>query len=85
MNQAIELLRERALSAGGDALLEEVAEELARIRILAGDAYEAWENDRDARVGKLLRAMGDDKFSQTYRPDLWPPNGLGNGQAAPQD
>ena len=74
MNQSVELLRERAQASGGDALLEEVADEIARMRILAGDAYEAWEHDRDARVGKLLRAMGDDKFCQTYRPDLWPPN-----------
>ena len=74
VNQAIELLKERAQACGGDALLEEVAEEISRMRILAGEAYEAWEHDRDTRVGKLLRAMGDDKFCQTYRPDLWPPN-----------
>lgn len=74
MNQAIELLRERAQASGGDALLEEVAEELERMRILVAEAYEAWEHDRDTRVGKLIRAMGDDKFCQTYRPDLWPPN-----------
>ena len=42
------------------------------LRALAKDAYEAWDNDRDARVGKLLRAMLDEKFSKVYRPDLAP-------------
>lgn len=74
MDQSIELLRKRAQASGGDALLEEVADELARMRILAGDAYVAWDHDRDARVGNMLLAMCDDKFCQTYRPDLWAPN-----------
>lgn len=41
-----------------------------RLRTLARDAHTAWDNDRDARVGKLLMAMLDCEFSKTYRPDL---------------
>lgn len=51
----------------------EAADEIERLRTLASDAYEAWDSDRDSRVGKLLRAMLDGKFCATYRPDL-PPN-----------
>lgn len=55
--------------------------EVQRLRSLARDAYEAWDNDRDAKVGKLLRAMLDDAFCKTYRPDL-APNASGKGPAA---
>jgi len=48
----------------------EAAAEIERLRTLARDAYEAWDNDRDSKVGKLLRAMLDGKFCATYRPDL---------------
>lgn len=51
----------------------EAADEIERLRTLASDAYEAWDSDRDSRVGKLLWAMLDGKFCATYRPDL-PPN-----------
>ena len=55
---------------GGDCWAAELQVEIERLRTLARDAYEAWDNDRDARVGKLLIAMLDEKFSKTYRPDL---------------
>jgi hypothetical protein len=45
------------------------ATSVAALLKLAEDAYEAWDNDRDARVGKLLKAMLDPKFRATYRPD----------------
>lgn len=44
--------------------------EIERLRALAKDAYAAWDMDRDARVGKLLRAMLNPEFSSAYRPDL---------------
>ena len=47
-------------------------DEIERLRTLAKDAYDAWQHDRDMRVGKLLLAMMDTKFSATYRPDLTP-------------
>ena len=47
-------------------------DEIERLRDLAKDAYDAWQHDRDMRVGKLLLAMMDTKFSATYRPDLVP-------------
>ena len=53
------------------------AAEIDRLRALAKDAYEAWSDDKDARVGKLLRTMLDEKFSRAYRPDLVP-NAQGN-------
>ncbi len=48
--------------------------ELEQLRKLASDAHEAWDKDRDIQVGKLLKAMLDDKFRKTYRPDLTPSN-----------
>lgn len=53
-------------------LARKLERENVLLRTLAKDAYEAWDNDMDARVGKLLRAMLDEKFSKTYRPDLVP-------------
>lgn len=50
----------------------EAATEIEQLRTLARDAYEAWDNYRDAQVGKLLRAMLDETFRKTYRPDLSP-------------
>ncbi len=46
------------------------------MRSLARDAYDAWDHDRDAKVGKLLRAIMDDDFRAMYRPDLAVPNAL---------
>lgn len=40
------------------------------LRILAGDAYKAWDADKDMRCGKLLRAMLDPDFRKGYRPAL---------------
>lgn len=50
--------------------------EIARLRQLAEDAYRAWDSDQDGRVGKLLRAMLDEDFCHSYRPDLTPKDGL---------
>lgn len=52
--------------------LAELDAEIQRLQTLARDAFAAWEYDRDARVGKLLRAMVDVQFCKTYRPDLSP-------------
>lgn len=43
-----------------------------RLSTLARDAFVAWDAGRDARVGKLLRAMVDADYCRTYRPDLMP-------------
>lgn len=48
--------------------------EIEAMRSLARDAYDAWDHDRDAKVGKLLRAIMDDEFRAMYRPDLVVPN-----------
>lgn len=54
--------------------------EIERLRTLAKDAYDAWQHDRDMRVGKLLLAMMDTKFSATYRPDLVPNAKVSEGE-----
>ena len=51
-------------------LFREAADEIERLHTLARDAYESWDNDKDAKVGKLLRAMLDETFCTQYRPDL---------------
>jgi hypothetical protein len=51
-------------------LFREAADEIERLHTLARDAYESWDNDKDAKVGKLLRAMLDETFCAQYRPDL---------------
>lgn len=55
-----------------DVRLEIASGEIDRLKGMAADAYEAWDNDRDAKVGKLLRAMADDEFRAMYRPDTVP-------------
>jgi len=57
------------VEAAGRAMRAAKAE-VDRLRTLAKDAYDAWQNDRDMRVGKLLLAMTDTEFSHMYRPDL---------------
>ncbi len=52
--------------------LEMMRAENERLHTLARDARAAWDADRDARVGKLLRAMVDTDYCRTYRPDLMP-------------
>lgn len=37
---------------------------------VAVEAFEAWDKDDDARVGKLLRAMADPEFAKAYREDV---------------
>lgn len=59
-----------ALMSGTRARPLDPCDECASLRALAKDAYEAWDNDRDAKVGKLLRAMLDANFRKQYRPDL---------------
>ena len=54
------------------ALAADALAEIEAMRSLARDAYDAWDHDRDARVGKLLLAMMDQKFRKTYRPDTVP-------------
>ena len=44
--------------------------ENVRLLDLARNAYECWDSDKDAKVGKLQRAMLDEKFRAQYRPDL---------------
>lgn len=44
--------------------------EIERLRTLARDAGKAWDMDQTSRVGKLLIAMIDEKFSAVYRPEL---------------
>ena len=44
--------------------------ENVRLLAIARDAYECWDNDKDTKVGKLLRAMLDEKFRAQYLPDL---------------
>ena len=55
--------------------------ENVRLLGLARDAYECWDGDKDAKVGKLLRAMLDEKFRAHYRPDLAK---VGAGNTAPE-
>lgn len=55
-----------ALQAENDRLQAECE----ALRALAADAYEAWEYDKDSRVGKLLMAMRNPEFRASYRPDL---------------
>lgn len=46
------------------------AEEVRQLRVLADEAWMAWDGDEDTRVGKFLHAMIDPAFRKTYRPDL---------------
>ena len=36
---------------------------------IADEAFEAWDKDRDMRVGKILRALGDPNM-KGYRADI---------------
>jgi hypothetical protein len=53
-----------------DESMNAAADEIERLHTLARDAYESWDNDKDAKVGKLLRAMLNETFCAQYRPDL---------------
>lgn len=61
-------------TASLDAAIAEVVapykRELAVLRSLAATARDAWDNDQDTRVGKLLLAMIDEKFRASYLPDF---------------
>lgn len=57
---------------GAQVQHESLWHEVEVMRVLAREAYEAWGADNDARLGKLLRAMIDDEFRNSYRPDLRP-------------
>lgn len=69
-SDSTEVLATDCFCTDGDCWAGELQVEIERLRTLARDAYAAWDNDRDARVGKLLIAMIDEKFSKAYRPDL---------------
>lgn len=56
----------------GDRVVVECIDEIESLLALARDAYDAWDADDDPKVGKLLRAMLDEAFRSTYRPDLRP-------------
>lgn len=45
----------------------ELASEVVALQKLASDALKAWDADKDAHVGKLLRAMIDREFRSAYR------------------
>jgi hypothetical protein len=66
-------LRNDGYRDSAKAMLD-AAREIEAVRSLARDAYDAWDHDRDAKVGKLLRAIVDDDFRAMYRPDLAAPN-----------
>lgn len=79
MNELQRRLHNAAIVADSDGdewghanVMRDAITELETMRSLARDAYDAWDHDRDARVGKLLRAMTDDQFRKTYRPDTVP-------------
>ena len=54
--------------------LEAAHEEIEAMRWLARDAFDAWDRDKDAKVGKLLRAMIDHDFRKIYRPEMYRPD-----------
>lgn len=59
-----------------DAECEECAslnDEIEQLQKLAQDAYAAWDNNQDMKVGKLLRAMLDSDFRKTYRSGIATP------------
>ena len=79
MNELQRRLHNAAIVADSDGdelghanVMRDAITEIETMRSLARDAYDAWDHDRDARVGKLLRAMMDDGFRKTYRPDTVP-------------
>ena len=53
--------------------LESAEEEIEAMRWLARDAFDAWNHDKDAKLGKLLRAMIDHEFRKAYRPEMYRP------------
>jgi len=57
---------------GNSEALSVLSSEVRRLLTLAEDAHEAWDNDRDTKVGKLLYAMISPEFCQHYRPELSP-------------
>lgn len=91
MNQIQRRLHNAAIVLGADGdehgfekLQRDAISEIEAMRSLARDAYDAWDHDRDAKVGKLLRAIMDDDFRAMYRHDLAVPNAQLTG-AAPRN
>ena len=50
--------------------LVECAEALRTVPIIAGEAFDDWDNDRDMRVGKILKALSG--RAPRYRNDIDP-------------
>lgn len=58
-----------------------VETEAGQLRFIAEKAKAAWDEEKDHRVGKLLRAMVDVDFRKTYLPELF---ANANAKAEPQ-
>jgi len=56
--------------AGDVSPVHKAIAEIKALRLLAQDAAIAWDEGKDSRVGKLLRAMVDVEFRKTYKPDI---------------
>jgi hypothetical protein len=60
--------------------MESAEEEIEAMRWLARDAFDAWNHDKDAKLGKLLRAMIDHEFRKVYRPEMYRPDLVPNAE-----
>lgn len=49
-------------------------------RSTAAVALEHWDNDRDTKVGKLLKAMSDPEFAKSYLPGIPPLHTISSAQ-----
>ena len=75
LDEALKWADTWAKTSDGDGDSEALAVLAAEVRALitlAEDAHEAWKNDRDSKVGKLLLSMIDTVHRKSYRPDLTP-------------
>jgi hypothetical protein len=80
IQQALDALQDPALGYPGNRRLTAVhaltaalalpdAQPVASVqawRDVAAEAYEHWDNDREMKVGKILRAMADPDFAKSY-------------------
>jgi len=66
------LARKQPVIITANALLAlvECAEALRTVPIIAGEAFDDWDNDRDMRVGKILKALSG--RAPRYRNDIDP-------------
>lgn len=79
MNEMQRRLHNAAIVAESDGdewghanVMRDAITEIESVWSIAHEAYIAWDNDMDAKVGKLLRAILDEQFRKTYRPDKVP-------------